>query len=132
MALKLRTVSVMQLPEIVTEGQGWALLKELKSSLEVDRPRIVFNCSSLRAFDRPSLHFMLCCLEEAMKRNGDVKLAEVQKGARGILESAGFDRLFKIFDTETEAVKSFQRYSMISAVEACLPDMSLQASENAA
>jgi anti-anti-sigma regulatory factor len=132
MAIQLRTVTVSQLPETLNEEQEWAFLQELKSSLNADRPRIVLNCSNRRAFDRSSLHLLLCCLEEAMKRNGDVKLAAVPMDARVVLESAGIDRLFKMFDTEVEAVKSFQRHSMFSAAEACLSDISVQTSENAA
>jgi anti-anti-sigma factor len=132
MALQIRTVAVTQLPERVNEDQEWVFLETLRNSLEADRPRIVLNCSSLRAFDKSSLHLLLCCLEEAMKRNGDVRLSSVPAGSRAVLESAGIDRLFKIFDTEAEAVNSFQRRSAISASEVCLSDISLCTSENAA
>jgi anti-anti-sigma factor len=132
MAIQLRAVTVSQLPETLNDEQEWAFLEELKSNMNADRPRIVLNCSNLRAFDRSSLHLLLCCLEEAMKRNGDVKLVAVRTDARGVLEAAGVDRLFKIFDTEADAVKSFQRHSFISAPEACLCDISIRASENAA
>jgi anti-sigma B factor antagonist len=132
MALQLRTVSVKRLPEVVSKEQEWAFLEELKSCLHVDRPRIVLNCANVRAFDRSSLRLLLCCLEEAMKRNGDVRLAGVPASARAVLESAGFDRLFRVFDTEAEAVKSFQRHAVFSASEASLPSVLIQASENAA
>jgi anti-anti-sigma factor len=132
MALQLRTVSVKHLPETVNEEQEWVFLQELKACLHVDRPRIVLNCTGLRAFDPSSLHLLLCCLEEAMKRNGDVRLAAVPMSALAILESAGFDRLFKIFDTDTEAVKSFQRHGMFSTADESLPSIPIQVSENAA
>jgi anti-sigma B factor antagonist len=132
MALQLRTVSVKHLPETVNEEQEWVFLQELKTCLHVDRPRVVLNCASLRAFDPSSLHLLLCCLEEAMKRNGDVRLAAVPMSALTILESAGFDRLFKSFDTDAEAVKSFQRHGMFSTADASLPSIPIQASENAA
>ena len=99
MALQLRTVSVKRLPEVVSKEQEWAFLEELKSCLHVDRPRIVLNCANVRAFDRSSLRLLLCCLEEAMKRNGDVRLAGVPASARAVLESAGFDRLFRVIQT---------------------------------
>jgi len=132
MALQLRTVSVKHLPEVVNEEQEWAFLQELKACLHVERPRIVLNCSALCAFHRCSLHLLLCCLEEAMKRNGDVRLSGVPKSARAVLESVGFDRLFKIFDTDADAAKSFQRHAMFSTSEQSLPSIPIQASENAA
>jgi len=58
---------------------------------------------------------MLCCLEEAVKRNGDVKLAAVPAGARSTLKLTGIDRIFEIFDTNVEAASSFRRFSADAA-----------------
>jgi anti-sigma B factor antagonist len=109
MALELRTVTVRQLPGSINREQEWAFLEEIKMSLYVERPRIVLNCSRLRVFDPSSLQLLLCCLEEAMKRNGDVRLSSVTEPARAMLESVGIGKLFKIYDSDNEAVKSFQR-----------------------
>jgi anti-anti-sigma regulatory factor len=57
----------------------------------------------------PVIHFLLCCLEEAMKRNGDVRLSAVPKTLTASLQTLGLDRLFKMFDSDLEAIKSFQR-----------------------
>jgi anti-anti-sigma regulatory factor len=65
--------------------------------------------------DRPSIKLLLCCLEEAIKRNGDVKLAAVPAGARSTLELTGVDRLFEIFDTNVDAVNSFRRLTVATA-----------------
>jgi anti-anti-sigma regulatory factor len=61
--------------------------------------------------DRPAIQLLLCCLEEAIKRNGDVKLAAVPPGARSALKLTGVDRLFEMFDTNAEAVNSFRGLS---------------------
>ncbi len=141
MALQLRTVLVRQLPETVNDDQEWAFMQELKSCMQVDRPRIVLNCSSVRALDRTVLHLLLCCLEEAMKRNGDVRLSALPKPAQAALESVGMRRLFKVFDTDADAVKSFQRLPILTIPEPAraeepLPSetamLPLQATENAA
>ena len=52
---------------------------------------------------------LLCCLEEAMKRNGDVKLASVPAAAEAILQLTLVDRLFEAFDSTAEAIDSFHR-----------------------
>jgi anti-anti-sigma regulatory factor len=59
--------------------------------------------------DKPAINLLLSFLEEAMKRNGDVKLAGVPQEAMAALELAGVDRLFEIFATNAEAVSSFRR-----------------------
>jgi hypothetical protein len=62
---------------------------------------------------------LLCCLEEAMKRNGDVKLAAIPAGAEATVELI---RLFEIFETSADAVKSF-RLPLEVASEALAPDV---------
>ena len=57
--------------------------------------------------DRRAIYLVLCCLEEAMKRNGDVRLAEVSQAARATLNATGVDRLFRIFALNADAIRSF-------------------------
>jgi anti-sigma B factor antagonist len=101
------TVTVTQLPETVDMKHGRLFFKELESRINIDRPCIVLDCSRVREMDRFAIHMLLCCLEEAMKRDGDVKLAAVSASARETLELTRVDRLFEIYDSETEAVNSF-------------------------
>jgi hypothetical protein len=49
-------------------------------------------------------------MEEAMKRNGDVKLAAVSPQAAIILQLTRVDRLFEIFENPSDAVESFHRF----------------------
>ena len=142
MALQLRTVLLKQLPQTLDEEQAWAFLETLKLSLSADRPRVVLNCASIQTFDRSSLHLLLCCLEEAMKRNGDVRLSCLSEPARAALEASGIDHLFKNFDSDADAIKSFQRLPLFAVSEQLAPNTSvcaeigeelpLEASENAA
>jgi anti-anti-sigma regulatory factor len=54
-------------------------------------------------------------LEEAIKRNGDVKLSAVPAEARSTLKLTGVDRIFEIFETNAEAVNSFRQVSIDTA-----------------
>ena len=107
MRLRASAVTVKQLPEKLNFREGRTFFKGLEGSMNVDRPSIVLDCSKLRQMDGSAMHLLLCCLEEAMKRNGDVRLAGVPAEARAILERTGAKRLFKIFDTNADAVNSF-------------------------
>ena len=77
--------------------------------MNMDRPCIVLNCSQVREMDSHAIHMLLCCLEEAMKRNGDVRLAGVSEEARKVLASVGADRLFDIFASNADAANSFHQ-----------------------
>jgi|SRR5450631_2739843 anti-anti-sigma regulatory factor len=111
MTIRRIEVTVKQLPETLSVKQGLMFLRELGPCLIVSRPCLVLDCSNLHDLDSPTIHLLLRCLEEAMKRNGDVRLAGVSPEARATLESRGVDRLFRIFELNADAEGSFHRPS---------------------
>lgn len=113
MSLRPKPVSIRQLPEDVDRRQERLFLRELGCELNVVRPAIVIDCSQVHEMGLAPIHLLLRCLEEAMKRNGDIRLSGVSPEARLNLERAGVDRLFRIFPTIGEAVESFHRHSHI-------------------
>jgi anti-sigma B factor antagonist len=126
------TVTVTQLPETLNVKEGQFFFAELQSRLKIERPRIVLDCSNVREMDKRAIHMLLCCLEEAMKRNGDVKLAAVTPSVGEILELTRVDRLFEIYDTQTDAVNSFFRHHSERELYALDAQNSDQMSESAA
>jgi anti-anti-sigma regulatory factor len=79
------------------------------------RPAVVLDCSALCKLDKSTMYLFFCCLEEAMKRNGDVRLAGVKPEAFVVLESAGAGYLFRNFATALEAVDSYQHPNLAKA-----------------
>jgi len=131
MTLRINKVAVKQLPERLNARQGRLFFKELENSMNVDRPGLVLDCSKVRQMDSSAVHLMLCCLEEALKRNGDVKLAGIPAGASAILELSGIDRLFEVFDTNAESVSSFSRLPMDPVAHVGVSRSSHRPAENA-
>ena len=123
MTIKKRAVLVKQLPEALSAKQGRVFFRELESCMNSDRPYIVLDCSRVQRLDRSVVDLMFCCLEEAIKRNGDVKLAVLPVGSDAILELTGVNRLFDTFDTIPAAVHSFQQPMVEVAAEAPVPEM---------
>jgi anti-anti-sigma regulatory factor len=115
MTIRKRAVAVIQLPEIRNANERQAFLRDLQNSVDVDRPCVVLDCSSVGQLDKSGIHLLLCCLEEAMKRNGDLKLAGLDSSAEAMLETFGVYRLFDIHDTTAGAVNSFHRLPTGSA-----------------
>jgi anti-anti-sigma factor len=118
---------VKELPETLSVKLGRRFLSELKITMSEDRPCIVLDCSNVRIMDRSIIHVLLCCLEEAIKHNGDVRLAAVREGARSTLEITGVGRLFEIFETNADAVNSFRLLSADGALHVSVPDSSHEA-----
>jgi anti-sigma B factor antagonist len=106
-----RSVTIEQLPEITSEEQGRRFLSMVQNRMGDRRPGLVLDCSGLTQMDRPVLHLLLSCLEEAMKRNGDARLASVSPTAQATLKVIGADRLFQIFPSNADAVNSFYQNS---------------------
>ena len=101
-------VIVMEVPEELNHIRAKSFLNELQPILEIDRPSVVLDCSRIRHLDSAGVEMLLHCLEEAMKRDGDLKLAGVSPASEVIMELMRVDRLFEVFETSEEAVRSFQ------------------------
>ena len=130
--MRMRAVTVGQLPGTLSKEQKQIFLREMESFLHGDRPRVVLDCSEIRQLDQPVLQLLLTCLEEAMKRNGDIKLAAMSREMRESLKQLGVSHLFEIFDTVVDAVISFRKYRGTQISSSQLPGYSDQGSESAA
>jgi anti-sigma B factor antagonist len=97
----------MELPERLNQVEGEKFLSELQPLLQNDRPRVVLDCSRVRNMDSAGIEVLLHCMGEAMKRDGDMKLAALSPSAATILELMRVDRLFEVFDSTEEAARSF-------------------------
>jgi len=106
-----RSVIVKQFPRVLDAQGSQAFFQELAPHLATDRPCLVFDLSDVRYLDSAGVDLLLRSMEEAMKRNGDVKLAALSPETAAILEMTRTDRLFEIFDSCSDAVESFYRFS---------------------
>ena len=127
-----RPVVVKQLPEKLTLEHGRSFFLEVEPCLKADRPRMVLDCSQIRQIDSAGIQMLLHCLEEAMKRNGDVKLAAVPPVAAQILELTKVDSLFEVFDSPADAVNSFYQSPIHAFQRPLQPDYAPPASERVA
>ena len=104
-----RTVMVELLPEKANKQQASGLLREITRGMSANRPCVVLDCSHVRQLDRPTTYLLLCCLEQALMRNGDVKLAALPPAAKANLQGTALNRLFEVYETTTDAVNSFRQ-----------------------
>jgi anti-anti-sigma factor len=98
----------MELPEKLNQLEGATFLAEMEPLLESDRPRMVLDCSQVQHIDSAGIEVLLECMEEVMKRDGDMKLAALSPSCAAILELMRVDRLFEVFETADGAARSFR------------------------
>ena len=102
-----RPVVVKRMPERMTLPQARAFLHEVQPFLNADRPQLVFDLSTVRQMDSAGVEMLLRCMDRAMQRDGDVKLAALSPQSAVVLELSRAARLFEIYDTSTDAARSF-------------------------
>ena len=100
-------VVVIQVPEMLNVREVHSFMQELGPLLESNRPRIVLDCSQVRSMESAGVEMLLRCLEEVLKRDGDLKLAALSAEAEVILELMRVARVFEAFQTCEDAVRSF-------------------------
>jgi anti-sigma B factor antagonist len=106
--LNHRPVLVMEMPEEVNSREAPIFLQELEPLLHSPSPRIILDCSAVRHIDGAGVAMMLHCLEQAMKRDGDLRLAALSVEPDAVAELGAFET----FTTCGEAVSSFNNFSV--------------------
>jgi anti-sigma B factor antagonist len=81
----------------------------LQKAMADSRFRIVINCSGLQYIASAGLGAIMGAIEEIRENGGDVRLSELNETVFNIFEILGFNRLYRIFPSELEAVVSFTR-----------------------
>ena len=115
--IKKKAVRVHQIPLNLTAAEALNFLNDLRQFTDTERPRFVIDCSQVGAMTDQVMGLLLCSLEEAMKSNGDVRLAALSAQAEIALERAGVSRIFESFPSTESAVQSFhQRGSSMAGV----------------
>jgi anti-sigma B factor antagonist len=118
MTVRKRPIAVMQLPERLGKKEARNFTREVNRHMDMTRPYLVLDCSNVRHLDKSLVYLLLGCLEEALKRNGDVKLVGIPLPTDAMLGPTGANRLFEVFDTTADAVNSFHQFLLDDVSEA--------------
>lgn len=105
-----RPVVVKRMPEVMNRGGARKFLAEVEPLFAVDRPQVVFDFSQVRQLDVAGVEALLQCMKRIIKRDGDLKFAALSPQAAVVLELTRTDRLFEIYQTSTEAARSFSSF----------------------
>jgi anti-anti-sigma factor len=105
-----RPVVVKRMPEVMNSAGARKFLAEVEPLFGVDRPQVVFDFSQVRQLDVAGVEVLLQCMKRIIKRDGDLKFAALSPQAAVVLELTRTDRLFEIYQTSTDAAKSFSSF----------------------
>jgi len=108
MSIGKQAVSIHQISSEITSTSQMELLRRSFMSVENGHPRFVLDCSNVATITPTVVRCLIGCLEEAMKLNGDVRLARLQPEAEAVFRQSGVGRLFELYDSVETAVRSYQ------------------------
>ena len=85
-----------------------AVRDRLHSLIEEGHARLVVNLSQMEFIDSAGLGALVSCLRRAAADGGDLRLAEVPAFCRSIFELTRLTRVFKVGESEAEAVAAIE------------------------
>jgi anti-sigma B factor antagonist len=101
------SIVVKTLAKRLGRSEVAAFRQEMQNVLRLDQPRIVVDFGSVTHLDSAGVEALLHCLSASVRRDGELKLAALSPQAVAILEMTRVGRLFEVFPTVEEAVRSF-------------------------
>jgi anti-anti-sigma factor len=105
-----RPVVVKRVPERLNARTARRFWADVQPFLGIDRPQLVFDFAAVVQLDAAGVEMLLRCVSEVHKRDGDLKLASLSEPAAVVLELTRAERLFEIYETPVEAVRSFSGF----------------------
>jgi anti-sigma B factor antagonist len=104
------SVVVKTLAGRLDRNQVTPLRRGMQELLRIDQPRVIFDFGSVTHLDSPGIEFLLDCLSSIVRRDGELKLAGLSPQPATVLEITRVGRLFEIFPTVEDAVRSFDAF----------------------
>jgi anti-sigma B factor antagonist len=101
-------VTVVDLSGRITLGEGSALLrKTVRGLLEEQRKKIVLNLADVDYIDSSGIGELVSGYTAVKNQGGDLKLLQLTKRVRDLLQITKLYTVFEVFSDEGTAIRSF-------------------------
>jgi anti-sigma B factor antagonist len=101
-------VTVVDLSGRITLGEGSALLRTtIRGLLDDQRTKIVLNLADVDYIDSSGIGELVSGFTAVKNRNGDLKLLQLTKKVRDLLQITKLYTVFDVFSDESAALRSF-------------------------
>ena len=100
-------IAVIRCRGRIVFGEEADELRRVVLGLLNETKRIVLDFSWIEFIDSGGLGVLVASLISARHRRAEIKIAALGRQARKALTTANVDRLFEIYDSADEAIKSF-------------------------
>ena len=91
---------VINLPESFGSKEAKKMVRELKTEMKKESPRVILDLSRVKTMDCAGLHGLLICMQEVARYDCAIQLQAVSLEAATLLELARMDHLFRKFPSD--------------------------------
>ena len=112
---KSENVAVVHCRGRIVFGEEADELRRVVLNLLKETPRVVMNLAWVDHIDSCGLGTLVASFISPRHREAEIKLAGLSPRARRALMATNVDRLFKVYDSTEEAIKSFRPYPEAAA-----------------
>jgi anti-sigma B factor antagonist len=105
---KTEDIAVVRCRGRIVFGEEADELRRVVLDLLDQTKRIVLNLSWVGYIDSSGIGVLVASFISARHRGAEIKFADLSPRARQVLTNTNVERLFRIYDSTDEAVKSFQ------------------------
>jgi anti-anti-sigma factor len=103
---KIGNFSVLKIKGRIDTVHSSALEEEVNQLFESGEKNLILNCSGMNYISSSGLRVFLVAQKKAKAINGKLFLCEMQPAIQEIFRISGFSNLFRIFETQEEALEN--------------------------
>jgi anti-anti-sigma factor len=103
---KIGNFTVLKIKGRIDTIHSSALEVEVNQLFDSGEQNLIFNCSGMNYISSSGLRVFLVAQKKAKAINGKLYLCNMQPAIQEIFRISGFSNLFRIFDTQEEALKN--------------------------
>ena len=103
---KIGNVSVLKIKGRIDTVHSSALEDEVNKQIGSGEKNLIFNCEEMNYISSSGLRVFLVAQKKTISINGKLYLCNMQPAIQEIFRISGFSNLFKIFDTQQEALEN--------------------------
>jgi len=102
---KIGIFSVLKIKGRIDTIHSTDLEAEVNRIFDSGEKNLIFNCSEMNYISSSGLRVLLVVQKKAISIQGKLYLSNMQPAIKEIFVISGFSNLFKIFDTQEEALE---------------------------
>ena len=103
---KIGNFSVLKIKGRIDTIHSSAFEDEVSQLFDSGEKNLIFNCGEMNYISSSGLRIFLVAQKKAKSINGKLFLSNMQPAIQEIFRISGFSNLFRIFDTQEEALEN--------------------------